>query len=106
MKSKSILIKLVSLAETGYFYITSKNPKNTTEKLRLMKYDPIVGRHVLFRVRLLLSSSFFLVSALHGDQPRPQTHQTGGKAQPQEDPPASSLRASRLSAFSPFLPVP
>ncbi len=41
-------IKLVSSAKTGYFYTTSKNKKTMTEKLELMKYDPIAKKHVLF----------------------------------------------------------
>ena len=47
------VIKLVSLAGTGYFYTTRKNPKTaTTTKLLLRKYDPVLRRHTLFRVRL------------------------------------------------------
>ncbi len=38
-KSKQTLIKMVSTAESGYFYVTTKNPKKTTEKLTLKKYD-------------------------------------------------------------------
>ena len=34
-------IKLVSTADTGYFYVTFKNPKNTTEKMEKKKYDPV-----------------------------------------------------------------
>ncbi len=40
--------KLVSSAGTGYTYFTSKNSRNTTEKLKLSKFDPVVGRHVEF----------------------------------------------------------
>lgn len=42
-------IKLVSTADTGYFYITKKNPRNTTEKLEMRKYDPRVRKHVIFK---------------------------------------------------------
>lgn len=41
-------IKLVSGAGTGFFYVTKKNPKNTT-KLALKKYDPRVRKHVEFK---------------------------------------------------------
>lgn len=41
-KVGSILIKMVSLAKTGTFYVTRKNPRNTPYKLQLMKYDPKV----------------------------------------------------------------
>lgn len=40
--------KLVSSAGTGYAYYTSKNSRNTTDKLKLNKYDPIVRKHVEF----------------------------------------------------------
>ena len=48
-KSKQLLIKLNSTADTGYYYVTQKNPRKTTEKLELKKYDPIARKHVEFR---------------------------------------------------------
>ncbi len=42
-------IKLVSTADTGYFYITKKNARTMTEKLNLKKYDPVARTHVLFK---------------------------------------------------------
>ena len=42
-------IKLVSEAETGYFYTTTKNKRNTPDKLRFKKYDPVVRKHVFFK---------------------------------------------------------
>jgi large subunit ribosomal protein L33 len=48
-KSNTLLIKLVSSADTGYFYVTKKNPRTTTEKLELKKYDPVARKHVIFR---------------------------------------------------------
>ncbi|KAJ1485579.1 ribosomal protein L33 [Baffinella frigidus] len=47
-KLKSILIKMMSGAGTGFFYVTKKNPKRVPEKLVLRKYDPVVRQHVLF----------------------------------------------------------
>ncbi|MCS7024873.1 MAG: 50S ribosomal protein L33 [Bryobacteraceae bacterium] len=44
-----ILIKLVSTAGTGHFYTSSKNPKKTTEKLTLVKYDPIARKRVPYK---------------------------------------------------------
>lgn len=41
-------IKLVSTAGTGYFYTTTKNKRNTPDKLRVKKFDPVVGKHVEF----------------------------------------------------------
>ncbi len=42
-------IKLVSEANTGYFYTTTKNRKTTTDKLRFKKYDPKARKHVWFK---------------------------------------------------------
>lgn len=47
-KAKSILIRLMSNAGTGYYYVKRKNPKTVPFKLELMKYDPVVNKHVLF----------------------------------------------------------
>ena len=48
-KSNTIQVKLVSSANTGFFYVKNKNPKTKTEKLELKKYDPKVRKHVLFK---------------------------------------------------------
>jgi len=48
-KQNTVLIKLVSTAETGFFYVKKKNPKKTTEKLEFRKYDPVVRKHVAFK---------------------------------------------------------
>ena len=48
-KSNTILIKLVSSAGTGYYYIAKKNPRTTTDKLEFRKYDPVARKHVLFK---------------------------------------------------------
>ncbi|MGE0715800.1 MAG: 50S ribosomal protein L33 [Alphaproteobacteria bacterium] len=48
-KAAQILIKLVSTADTGYFYVTKKNPKTSTEKFEFKKYDPIARKHVAFK---------------------------------------------------------
>ncbi|MEZ5972717.1 MAG: 50S ribosomal protein L33 [Hyphomonadaceae bacterium] len=31
-----------------YFYVTKKNPRTKTEKLKFNKYDPIAKKHVEF----------------------------------------------------------
>jgi large subunit ribosomal protein L33 len=56
VRLQNIVIKLVSLAGTGFFYTTTKNPRNMTSKLTLRKYDPMIREHVLFRVCRLFSS--------------------------------------------------
>ncbi len=48
-KSSTVLIKLVSTADTGYYYVTKKNPRAKTEKIELKKYDPVVRKHVAFK---------------------------------------------------------
>ena len=47
-KTNTVLIKLVSSADTGYFYVTKKNPRTKTEKMKKLKYDPIARKHVEF----------------------------------------------------------
>ena len=47
-KKNIVLIKLVSTANTGFFYVKKKNPKKQTEKLSFRKYDPVVRKHVVF----------------------------------------------------------
>jgi large subunit ribosomal protein L33 len=42
-------VKLVSTANTGHFYTTTKNKRNTTAKLELKKYDPVVRKHVIYK---------------------------------------------------------
>jgi large subunit ribosomal protein L33 len=48
-KTNTVQIKLVSSAETGYYYVTKKNPRTKTEKLELKKFDPVVRKHVIFK---------------------------------------------------------
>jgi large subunit ribosomal protein L33 len=48
-KSNTVLIKLVSTADTGYYYVTKKNPRTSTEKLEFNKYDPVARKHVAFK---------------------------------------------------------
>ena len=47
-KPTSILIKMVSSADTGFYYVTKKNPRTKTEKLKFKKYDPVARKHVEF----------------------------------------------------------
>ncbi len=48
-KPATVLIKMVSTADTGHYYVTKKNPRTQTEKLELKKYDPVVRKHVLYK---------------------------------------------------------
>lgn len=42
-------VKLVSTADTGFYYTTYKNKRNTPDKLEMKKYDPVVRKHVVFK---------------------------------------------------------
>ena len=48
-KPTTVKIKLVSTADTGFYYVTKKNPRNITEKMTFRKYDPVVRKHVDFK---------------------------------------------------------
>jgi large subunit ribosomal protein L33 len=48
-KAANIKIKLLSTADTGYFYVTSKNARTKTEKMSMKKYDPVAKKHVDFK---------------------------------------------------------
>ena len=48
-KTNTVLIKLVSSADTGFYYVTKKNPRTKTNKLDLKKFDPVARKHVMFR---------------------------------------------------------
>ena len=48
-KPATVKIRLVSSADTGFFYVTKKNPRTKTEKLSFSKYDPVVRKHVEFK---------------------------------------------------------
>ncbi|MCU0885393.1 MAG: 50S ribosomal protein L33 [Hyphomicrobiales bacterium] len=48
-KAVTIKIRLVSTADTGYFYVTKKNSRTMTEKMTKKKYDPVARKHVEFK---------------------------------------------------------
>lgn len=48
-KPNTVLIRLVSSAGTGFYYVTKKNPRTLTEKLAFRKYDPVARKHVMFK---------------------------------------------------------
>jgi large subunit ribosomal protein L33 len=52
-KKNTILLKLVSTAGTGFFYVKRRNPKKLTEKLSFRKYDPVIRKHVEFKEQKL-----------------------------------------------------
>jgi large subunit ribosomal protein L33 len=48
-KAVTIKVKLVSSADTGFYYVAKKNSRTMTEKLVKKKYDPVARKHVEFR---------------------------------------------------------
>ena len=48
-KPATLQIRLVSTADTGYFYVTKKNPRTKPEKLEVRKYDPKARKHVEYK---------------------------------------------------------
>ena len=48
-KAATLKIKMLSTADTGYFYVTKKNARAQTGKLELKKYDPVARKHVAFK---------------------------------------------------------
>jgi len=48
-KATTIKIKLLSTADTGYFYTAKKNSRTMTDKLTMRKYDPVARKHVEFK---------------------------------------------------------
>ncbi|WP_265518473.1 50S ribosomal protein L33 [Nitratireductor luteus] len=48
-KATTIKIKLLSTADTGFFYVAKKNSRTMTEKMTMRKYDPVARKHVEFK---------------------------------------------------------
>ena len=45
-QGKRLVVRLVSMAGTGHFYVTTRNKAKPA--LQMMKHDPVVNRHVLY----------------------------------------------------------
>jgi large subunit ribosomal protein L33 len=48
-KSVVMVVKMLSTAGTGFFYVKKRNPRKQPEKMEMRKYDPIVRKHVQFK---------------------------------------------------------
>jgi large subunit ribosomal protein L33 len=48
-KSAVLVVKMLSSADTGFFYVAKRNPRKKPEKMTFRKYDPVVRKHVLFK---------------------------------------------------------
>ena len=42
-------ISLVSSAKTGHFYTTDNNKRTMPDKMEIMKFDPVVRKHVIYK---------------------------------------------------------
>jgi large subunit ribosomal protein L33 len=42
-------IRLMSTADTGHYYTTTKNRRLHPEKMEVKKYDPVVRKHVAYK---------------------------------------------------------
>ena len=42
-------IKLLSSANTGHFYTTTKNKRTTPDKMEMKKFDPVARKHVIYK---------------------------------------------------------
>ncbi|WDR03402.1 50S ribosomal protein L33 [Devosia algicola] len=48
-KAASVKIKLVSSADTGFYYVAKRTPVPRPRRLSFRKYDPVVRKHVEFK---------------------------------------------------------
>jgi large subunit ribosomal protein L33 len=42
-------IKLLSTADTGHFYVTTKNKRLHPDKMEMKKFDPVARKHVVYK---------------------------------------------------------
>ena len=49
MASKRDKVRMISTAGTGHFYTTDKNKKTIPTKIEMLKYDPVVRKHVMYK---------------------------------------------------------
>jgi large subunit ribosomal protein L33 len=49
MPSKRDKIKLVSTANTGHYYTTTKNKRLHPDKMEVNKFDPVVRKYVPYK---------------------------------------------------------
>ena len=97
-KAASLKIKLLSTADTGYFYVTKKNARTKTEKLAFKKYDPVARKHVEFKEvedQVMLE---FRSSHRGGRPGRPFSSDAVGHATPPRRTAAGGFRAWAASA--------
>ena len=42
-------VKLLSTADTGHFYVTTKNKRLHPDKMEIKKFDPVARKHVVYK---------------------------------------------------------
>jgi large subunit ribosomal protein L33 len=42
-------VKLLSTADTGHFYVTTKNKRLHPDKMEVKKFDPVARKHVVYK---------------------------------------------------------
>jgi len=42
-------VKLLSTADTGHFYVTTKNKRLHPDKMEMRKFDPVARKHVVYK---------------------------------------------------------
>ena len=42
-------VKLLSTADTGHFYVTTKNKRLHPDKMEVRKFDPVSRKHVVYK---------------------------------------------------------
>lgn len=47
-KSTREIIQLFSSSGSGHFYNTTKNKRNNPEKINLIKFDPVIRKHIKY----------------------------------------------------------
>ena len=61
-------IKLESSAGTGHFYTTTKNKRTKPEKIEILKFDPVVRKHVKYKeTKLKYTSVNWKIAGRLGD---------------------------------------
>ena len=65
-KAVTIKVKLVSSADTGFYYVAKKNSRTMTDKLVKKKYDPVARKHVEFSEVQDQVSIVWTLSGLNG----------------------------------------
>ncbi len=42
-------VRLISTADSGHFYTTTKNKRNTPDKMEIKKFDPVIRKRVAYK---------------------------------------------------------